>query len=257
MKNQALKLPNAKPRDGTCPCLPKWVHEYTKKAEQSLCIGCDKEIPSNLPMMIITILMPCSSVHKRVHAHLFFFHNPLCLDQFLQKSVVKGWADTFDIATYRTYAKTSDKLVDDCLKNHKLDGTRCEACDQRGEENLPNFKVCEGCLMVRYCSVECSKNDWANHKSFCKDVRKYRKSKHVQEEERLPKTPACACFDETCVEMHRRQYTSECSNPGCTKEKVYPTNFEVRIIVCPIYNKPHIISVVYCSARCRKRALKK
>lgn len=29
------------------------------------------------------------------------------------------------------------------------------------------MKVCQGCLQIRYCTVECQKLDWGNHKSFC------------------------------------------------------------------------------------------
>lgn len=31
----------------------------------------------------------------------------------------------------------------------------------------PDIKQCSGCKMVRYCSLECQKSDWKNHKPCC------------------------------------------------------------------------------------------
>lgn len=31
-----------------------------------------------------------------------------------------------------------------------------------------NLKLCSGCKVVKYCSKQCQKKDWINHKSKCR-----------------------------------------------------------------------------------------
>ncbi|CAL8468102.1 g7641 [Coccomyxa elongata] len=39
---------------------------------------------------------------------------------------------------------------------------------QRTKMHIPRIKVCKGCRMVRYCSVECQMEAWPLHKEHCK-----------------------------------------------------------------------------------------
>jgi len=48
----------------------------------------------------------------------------------------------------------------------------CACCQNKSAK----LKVCSGCRMVRYCSGECQKLDWANHRPFCKGVQDPRRS---------------------------------------------------------------------------------
>lgn len=45
----------------------------------------------------------------------------------------------------------------------------CENCDERDLE----FKKCSGCENVYYCSIECQKNHWDEHKKSCGKHCKY------------------------------------------------------------------------------------
>ena len=45
----------------------------------------------------------------------------------------------------------------------------CPSCHKVGEH-----KPCAGCLMVSYCSRDCQKKDWRNHKTVCKILTKIR-----------------------------------------------------------------------------------
>ncbi|BDA42208.1 probable Kelch domain-containing protein 10 at N-terminal half [Coccomyxa sp. Obi] len=38
----------------------------------------------------------------------------------------------------------------------------------RGRKHTPKMKVCKGCHMVRYCSVECQNEAWPQHKEHCR-----------------------------------------------------------------------------------------
>ncbi|EGO03119.1 hypothetical protein SERLA73DRAFT_176639 [Serpula lacrymans var. lacrymans S7.3] len=45
-----------------------------------------------------------------------------------------------------------------------LDDKRCEGCSKKAEGRI---KQCSNCHTVRYCSTECQRADWQNHKSKC------------------------------------------------------------------------------------------
>lgn len=46
----------------------------------------------------------------------------------------------------------------------------CWACGWRGEENERLLNMCRGCRTARYCSEQCHKDDWKQHKKFCLKV---------------------------------------------------------------------------------------
>ncbi|KAI0179564.1 hypothetical protein GGR52DRAFT_536660 [Hypoxylon sp. FL1284] len=50
-------------------------------------------------------------------------------------------------------------------------GPKCNnlAC-KRGNGSATNLLSCSGCKQACYCSQECQKQDWRNHKAFCKHV---------------------------------------------------------------------------------------
>lgn len=47
----------------------------------------------------------------------------------------------------------------------------CNACYKMGGKGVKLMK-CKGCGLVRYCSVECQKEDWKAHKEICKKSRR-------------------------------------------------------------------------------------
>jgi hypothetical protein len=48
--------------------------------------------------------------------------------------------------------------------------TQCHGCHRNASPDEPRFKVCAGCRSLRYCSLECQRKDWAEHKGLCKVV---------------------------------------------------------------------------------------
>ena len=72
-------------------------------------------------------------------------------------------------------------VVDSKGKTHQLGGTDhkkryffglCPVCYKIGEHS-----ACSGCLMTSYCSKQCQKSDWKQHKTLCKILTKLRGSK--------------------------------------------------------------------------------
>ncbi|KAL7951268.1 hypothetical protein V8C42DRAFT_303587 [Trichoderma barbatum] len=44
---------------------------------------------------------------------------------------------------------------------------QCSTCGRTEELNGPKLKKCKGCMEISYCSIECQKADWKQHKKEC------------------------------------------------------------------------------------------
>lgn len=54
-----------------------------------------------------------------------------------------------------------------CLATRRCSNLRCTAVREVPDDVIKS-KVCTACKIARYCSVECQKSDWKNHKAACK-----------------------------------------------------------------------------------------
>lgn len=63
-------------------------------------------------------------------------------------------------------------MTDECKRNpNAVVARRCKVClKEDDEENNVKLKVCTACYSVNYCSKECQKADWKDHKKLCKKV---------------------------------------------------------------------------------------
>lgn len=50
-----------------------------------------------------------------------------------------------------------------CKEYMKLIRTTCQKCNSKNIK----LKICDKCKFIRYCSIECQKEGWENHKSLC------------------------------------------------------------------------------------------
>lgn len=67
-------------------------------------------------------------------------------------SFYKGIIDCIDPVTFLPIA------CDPIMK-------QCELCKKHDSE-----KICSACKIIRYCTVECQRKDWKNHKLYCKKI---------------------------------------------------------------------------------------
>jgi len=52
------------------------------------------------------------------------------------------------------------------MPEHSLE-VKCSICDEKKD-----LKLCGGCKLVIFCSVDCQRADWPSHRDFCKKVSK-------------------------------------------------------------------------------------
>lgn len=69
----------------------------------------------------------------------------------------------------------------------------CDVCEKSGEMHR-----CGGCKCAIYCSVECQKQDWKNHKNLCGDLAELR----VRGRLTAPRQPSQREFDEAKINMN-------------------------------------------------------
>jgi len=59
------------------------------------------------------------------------------------------------------------------LNTHLIDATvRCGKCNRRPckEPQLEKFQICSRCKQINYCSRDCQKSHWKDHKAICADL---------------------------------------------------------------------------------------
>jgi hypothetical protein len=52
-------------------------------------------------------------------------------------------------------------------KSKRFSKGLCEICGKVG------INICSSCKHIRYCSKECQREDWPNHKVLCKSLKEY------------------------------------------------------------------------------------
>lgn len=77
-----------------------------------------------------------------------------------------------DLDSIRAYPISFDKLkkIDEMVANEEISLTpeECWACHKMKTEPEVRLSVCGRCKFASYCSQDCQKEDWTNHKVSCK-----------------------------------------------------------------------------------------
>jgi len=81
----------------------------------------------------------------------------------LAKGLLSEYVQGDMSAAKRHYSHPDLKgVTENYLKELKL---HCRVCEKKGSTKL---KECSGCKGPRYCSIDCQKKDWPQHKTVCK-----------------------------------------------------------------------------------------
>ena len=109
--------------------------------------------------LVITWLFPhCENLDCRVRSMAL---QQLAPEQRFRELSAKAGVPSVDIARGAKLMDLRPCSHDEC---HRI---------QRPEE--PKFRLCSGCRMVYYCSVECQRKSWQqNHRTYCQRVQKNR-----------------------------------------------------------------------------------
>merc|ERR1712098_753701 len=66
----------------------------------------------------------------------------------------------------------AEKMKTDFIWGKALALVKCAHCGT-SEKSEKQFQKCSRCGFVFYCSQDCQKSDWQNHKQICKQIRKH------------------------------------------------------------------------------------
>ena len=95
--------------------------------------------------------------------------------------LTKSANNSFQMLTRSHPITAPVKLDDDVLKGLSKSaniGTHCDNKECTHQETITNkFKMCSRCRVAKYCSPECQKLSWSNHKQYCA------RSSKIQDEE--------------------------------------------------------------------------
>jgi len=70
-----------------------------------------------------------------------------------------------DIANDNNSNTVVDSKQEESEKQEKSK-KKCDYCKKKADE-VKKLKKCATCLKTRYCSQECQRADWKNHKNVC------------------------------------------------------------------------------------------
>lgn len=251
--------------DGACPCTPKWVKELN--LHENHCLICDNKLPIKEPTAVKTFVFHCLMKPSRIHSIAI----RLCGSE--DKNCTSKFLTNYDNPKYMSFVswipfsflRNSEAHTFIEASLGKMTGRYCKNCNNRETNKTPNLKTCSGCMKVSYCSKECQKENWRNHKIRCKAFQ----GKATQEEldqlnpskcDNLPtpnekiKIPICACLDEKDLHRFQAANNGTCSAFPCNNEIVGTIEYRMYIVKCTLLKEAiHICPKHYCSQRCLKR----
>lgn len=242
-----------------CKCTPTWMKEWMSRCEKDRCAWCDLSF-ERAPWMA-SWLYCCSHTPNRVHNYSLLFHNG-CEVPFHAQLEETNRINALKHIPWEIEKYPPDalkKVYQDCLREHAHDGASCDNCHVSQQKNF-RLKTCTGCKAVKYCSVECSKENWSKHKAFCLRAQEQRKaipSMPIKVED-VSKVP-CSCLPLVPAGYARRLETDLCSYYKCNRViKDWEVVLTIFVGECGKEAKRlHTIPTHFCSVKCRTEAIKR
>lgn len=236
-----------------CHCIPTWLR--VPDEEGKVCSFCIKPFGNDETRLLCHWLYSCCASLTRVH----------CLSHSLHVECTAAYHEHMERMDYVRFIERSvchpecltpqgmEKMRLDCRTKHQPLGSWCANCMVARQEQTKFFR-CMACHAVNYCSLACQKQNWSNHKAFCR-------AKSTSDPELgLPDKStekACPCISGNELVMHERQGTGLCSYPPCNN-CVFPPYFPSMCVAeCALKKgKWHMIITQYCTVDCQEANMK-
>lgn len=224
--------------------------------EKVLCVACKKQLELSISE---TFVYRCHQFPDNIiFVELNFCPNSYCITIFGQKMQDQQLDRFFDTYpnTYMGLKNNRKGLADKYIKNHVRTGEFCMSC-RLMEETNSSFKICSGCNYVRYCSKQCQKDHWKQHKHDCISKRKGGPSNHqIYSRERincLPNCIDCDCFNDYQKHIFKSMNTDKCSQIKCHNDVLRSLDIYKYSSKCLNEDYTHTFYPLFCSAKCRKK----
>jgi hypothetical protein len=198
-----------------------------------------------------------------------------CCESFRKTFLEKGW-DSFAIwVAFNMKSRPKEIKETIGLAAKELYGNGTQYCANRNcgiwEPKKTKFKVCGKCKCIRYCSQECQKEDWSNHKLLCKLNSGSATEEEVEQATRegkliswetkdadrsmKPKIEFCECYNEEDRMFYNAFYAEKCANGQCDKLASSSSGIPLaaHMTTCTLVKRMHIIPYWVCSSACARK----
>ena len=229
-----------------CACIPNWLRQPIRK-----CVYCYENV---VTFIKFCVMIPCAVNNHNTHLIPLVFHSA-CFDLWKEKlsGTIRGRLIDAYPNVQSNISNYSVKVMSErCLNRHVLTGIYCRHCHV-GEQVRCHFYRCSKCRSVAYCSHECQKNDWADHKQECSKRPKQNtlELKFYNEDTGV----LCDYMSKRDKEILQRSFTNLCNNLSCGRLLKQPIARTFIRTPCSCFKQEHTFPVAFCGISCQRKCL--
>lgn len=285
-----------------CECVKSPIREFLWEYDSSdsiivtpnemHCCVCRNYIGHRSAHQIASIVIggyKCRRFRKTIHTFLFAFDSDDCYKIWIERtSIIYGFGlfphgefcvpRDAPLEPSVNFSPQANEFIQRFTEKNELSTTLCGRCKNFQLKCEPKFKICGGCKNISYCTRDCQKDHWSEHKPFCRihqgiatqeeidsralDMKPIIKEaiksmpQRIKEECMWEIASECECFEEKEKHLLKAMIQGNCSWMGC-KKKVHHSFLEEEIVYCTKKKgKVHCFSSGFCSEKCRRKYLK-
>ena len=97
--------------------------------------------------------------------------SPLTDESFPKRAQAKNHLNMLQLMKKRDPRRFEEKMHDQKAKSKCVQQLKCWRCSVLESSKL-NLLWCSGCHLARYCSADCQRKHWAQHKTQCRSISK-------------------------------------------------------------------------------------
>ncbi len=259
--------------DYTRCCEPFWFCEFYRPLS---CVACDADLTEE-SHRTNSLMIRC---FKKKGVHMITI--PFCSNddtdddcemKFWSKFNDNNWGNfctliPISVNSFELLSEKSQKILAsqafDLYDNNNITCNNCSIWQPKAKK----FQLCSQCRKIRYCSKECQKQDWKDHKLDCKlyagiatpeEVAEAKKKNKFVSNNKNPKTEKkpeyCDCYDNNDLLYYNAAIAKKCVNPDC--ERLYSSRQVIDVFghytSCTKKKGFHVIPFWFCSSTCERK----